>query len=52
MQIDIDEELAKRPISNREKIAIFVLLLIFRFILPAKYGHQMDKLYAELKQWM
>lgn len=52
MQIDIDEEMAKRPISNREKIAVFVLLLIFQFILPAKYSHQVDKLCNEIKQWL
>lgn len=52
MQIDIDKDLAKTPISNREKIAIYILLLIFRFILPAQYAHQMDKIYADLKQWM
>lgn len=52
MQIEIDNELANRPISNREKIAVFVLLMIFHLILPAKYSHQVDKLCGEIKQWL
>ncbi len=52
MQIDIDKDLAKTPLSNREKLAIYILLLIFRFVLPAQYGHQMDKIYDDIKKWM
>lgn len=44
MKIDIDLESAAKPISKREKIAIWILLLIYGMIMPAKYDHQAQKL--------
>jgi hypothetical protein len=52
MQIDIDEEAAKRPLTNREKIALWFLILAFTFVLPAKYSHQVKELINEIKALM
>lgn len=50
MTIDIDQELALRPLSLREKVAIHLLMVVFRMIIPAKYDHQlrsmMDPVYT------
>lgn len=40
IEIDIDAEQAHRPLTVRERVSIHVLLVVFRMILPAKYGHQ------------
>jgi hypothetical protein len=52
MNIDIDQEIAGRPLSRREKIAVYVLLTLFHFILPAKFSHQVDKVCDEIKRLM
>lgn len=49
MKIDIDAELAARPLTRREKIALYILLCAFWFIVPAKYSHQVEKALAEVK---
>ena len=49
MKIDIDEELASRPLTRREKLALYILLCAFWFIVPAKYSHQVEKCLAEVK---
>lgn len=52
MIIDIDTEKIKFPISAREKIAVYVLLLIFNLIAPAQYKHQVDNVCKELKEML
>lgn len=49
MKIDIDHELAAKPLTRREKLALYILLVAFWFITPAKYGHQIDKALAEIR---
>jgi hypothetical protein len=49
MKIDIDDELAARPLTRREKIALYILLCAFWYIVPAKYSHQVEKALAEVK---
>lgn len=38
--IEIDKEEVQRSFSMREKVAIQLLLIIFRIIYPARYEHQ------------
>ena len=42
IEIDIDSEESTRSLTLREKLSIYILLLIFRLIIPAKYGHQVN----------
>ena len=41
-EIAIDKTEAARPLSLREKMAIYILIVIFRIIVPSKYPHQVD----------
>ena len=47
-QIDLDEEKALRPITLREKAAIYILLVVFRMVYPSKFEHQMKQALAPL----
>ncbi len=42
IEIEINPEIANQPLSRREKICIYILLIIFRLVIPAKYGHQVN----------
>lgn len=45
---DVDEDRASNKLGWREKMAFRLLWLMFCFIYPAKYQHQMKGLYEEL----
>lgn len=42
IKIDIDKDEAVRPLSVRERVAIHILLVIMRFLMPARYDHQFN----------
>ena len=46
--IQIDEEKAARKLSWREKCAIKILMLLFCIVYPARYQHELDKVFREL----
>ena len=46
--IEIDKEEVHRSFSLREKVAIQLLLIIFRIIYPARYEHQVKAALAPL----
>lgn len=50
LTIDIDKDLADTRLSLRERVAIKILLVIFRIVLPCKYDHQIAKALAPLGQ--
>lgn len=46
--IQIDEEKAARKLSWREKCAIKILMLLFCIVYPARYQHELEKVFREL----
>jgi hypothetical protein len=52
MEIDIDQEKANQPITRRERISIYILLIIFYFICPAKYVHQVKVVTEKIEELM
>lgn len=42
IEIDIDPEQANRSFTVRERVALHLLLVVFRMVMPAKYGHQVN----------
>jgi hypothetical protein len=40
--IEICPEQANRSFTLRERVAIHILLVLYRLILPAKYSHQVS----------
>lgn len=47
-QIEIDKDEALRPLMQRERIAIQLLLIIFRIVYPCRYDHQVKAALAPL----
>lgn len=52
IKIDIDQNEAARTLTLRERISIHILLLIFRWIVPARYDHQVDKALAPINEML
>ena len=50
MQLEIDTEEVQRPLSRREKVGIWILLLIFRIVMPCKYTHQIDAVVKAIEE--
>jgi hypothetical protein len=46
--IDIDQNEARRELTLRERVAIHLLLVAFRWIVPAKYDHQVNRALAPI----
>lgn len=49
MKFDIDLDEVNRPLSKREKLGIWLLLFIFRLVMPCKYAHQLDAITKEIE---
>lgn len=49
MTFDIDTEISGRPLTSRERLSVWLLLVAFCFVAPAKYSHQLKEFIAELK---
>ena len=47
--LQIDEMMANKKLSHRERIAINILLIIFAMIYPAKYNHKMEEYMNTIK---
>lgn len=52
LDIEIDNELASRHLTFRTRLAILILLLIFRILYPAKYSHQVNQVFEPILNYL